>query len=186
MKTQPSRTGVNRAASAIITTISLMAFGTVPVAVAESWELRTAAQEVKGTRAIEAGQLDKGIAITQANYGTTPYREKGAMLTNLCVAYILKHDFETAGDYCDRAVKRGFNDREAHNNRGVLRAMQSDYQGAVDDFEKAGCLADCSQALDTTGNERMHVARRNLQRVEVRIAQQEQSERELQLVTRNQ
>lgn len=80
---------------------------------AESWELRTAAQEVKGTRAIESGQLDKGIRILEANYGRTPYRHKVAVLTNLCLAYTVKRDYDTAMDYCNRAVARGFSPRSS-------------------------------------------------------------------------
>jgi len=180
MLTNTIKTRINRAAGAIFTALAVTTIG-LPSAQAESWELRTAAQEVKGTRALEEGQLDKAIRIMDANYGTTPYAEKGAMLTNLCLAYILKRDLNTATSYCDRAVKHGFSDREAYNNRGVLRSMQGDYPGAVSDFERAGCFANCPEELNSQGNERMDVARRNLQRVQVQYAQQ-QEEQELQVV----
>ena len=152
------------------------------LASAESWELRTAAEEVKGTRAIEAGQLDKGIRILEAHLSTAPNRSKGAVLTNLCLAYTLKRDFETAMDFCNRAVARGYNDREAHNNRGVLHAMLGNYTAAVSDFAEAGCLRECPNNLAVTGNKRMDVAKRNLHRAKVQLALQEEQNGEVQVV----
>lgn len=166
---------IKRHVGTVFTTIALT-ITSLPYAQAESWELRTATQEVKGTRALEAGQLDKAIRVMEANYGTTPYVQKGAMLTNLCVAYILKRDLPGARNYCDRAVEHGFNDRTAHNNRGVLSTLQGDYRAAISDFEKAGCLATCPDSLDNRGNDSMDVAQRNLQRAQVNYARQEGKE----------
>ena len=151
----------------------------VTVAHAESWELRTADMEVKGTRDIEAGRVDKGIRVTETHFASAPYEEKGAMLTNLCLAYILKQDFDAASSYCDRAVAhpRGRSSREAYNNRGVLNAMLGNYAAALSDFEQAGCLRDCASAGGKrNANARMAVARRNLNRAQVQLARQQQDE----------
>ena len=143
---------------------------------AESWELRTATEEVKGTRDIEAGRLDKGIRVLEANYGTTPYRSKVAVLTNLCLAYTLKQDYKAAMTYCDRAVSRGINTREAHNNRGVLHALVGDYASAIADFERADCRYGCPNSNNLTGGGRTMVARRNLRRAELTLAHQQERE----------
>ena len=181
MHTQVLTTRIGRTAGTILTAMAL-GFSSLPSAQAESWELRTATTEVKGTRDLEAGKLDKAIRVMEANYGTTPYVEKGAMLTNLCVAYILKRDLDRATSYCDRAVKRGFNDRAAYNNRGVLHVMQGDYNAAISDFEQAGCLDTCPESLDIRGNDTMDVAKRNLQRAQVHYAQQQS--KDVQIVER--
>ena len=183
MQAQTNITKINVVVSAIAAAVLLTTLVSAPAG-AESWELRTAAEEVKGTRAIEAGRLDKGIRILEANYGTTPYLLKGAVLTNLCLAYTLKRDFETAMDYCNRAVARGNNDREAHNNRGVLQALLGNYSAAAADFEEAGCLGECPNTLAVAGNQRMDVAKRNLDRAQFQLAQQAEQNREIQVVER--
>ena len=140
---------------------------------AESWELRTADLEVKGTRDIEAGRIDKGIRIMETHFAASPYAEKGAILTNLCLAYILKKQLETAATFCDRAVNHPRSSREALNNRGVLNAMLGRLDSATTDFEKAGCLGACEARTASTGKDRMDVAKRNLTRARVRLAQQD-------------
>ena len=181
MQAQTNITNIKRAISVLIIAVLSAPLVSTPAS-AESWELRTAAEEVQGTRAIEAGQLDKGIRILEANYSATAYRSKGAVLTNLCLAYTLKRDFETAMDFCNRAVAGGYNDREAHNNRGVLQAMLGNYTAAVSDFAKAGCLRECPKDLAVTGNKRMDVAKRNLHRANVQLALQEEQNSEVQVV----
>jgi tetratricopeptide (TPR) repeat protein len=159
--------------SSIIAIIALFTVG-LTTASAESWELRTAAEEVNGTRDLEAGNLDKSIRVLERSYRSTPYDSKGAVLTNLCVAHTLKRDFETAMDYCNRAAERGNGSREAFNNRGVLNALLGNYTGAVSDFKKAGCLNECPSDLANQGNDRMDVAQRNLDRAQTELANQSQ------------
>lgn len=157
--------------SIFIAVIALSVMGIAPAS-AESWELRTAAEEVNGTRDLEAGNIDKSIRVFERSYRSTPYKLKGAVLTNLCVAHALKRDFETAMDYCNQAAERGSGSREAFNNRGVLNAIQGNYAAAVSDFEKAGCLSECPSNLSNQGNDRMDVAQRNLGRAQSGLANQ--------------
>jgi len=174
----------SRRALFTLITISVLLTALISTAAnAESWELRTAAHEVKGTRDIESGRLDKGIRILEANYGTTPYRHKVAVLTNLCLAYTIKRDYDTAMNYCNRAVARRFGVLEAHNNRGVLQALLGNYAAAIADFEKAGCQGECSNRLAVTGNQRMDVAKRNLNRAQSHhVAQQLKQKQEILVV----
>ena len=159
--------------STFIAVVALSIMG-ITSASAESWELRTAAQEVNGTRDLEAGNVDKSIRILKRSYRSTPYDSKVAVLNNLCVAHALKRDFETAMDYCNQAADRGKGSREAFNNRGVLHAIQGNYTAAVTDFEKAGCLSECPSELTNQGDDRMDVAQRNLGRAQNELANQSQ------------
>ena len=163
----------SKISSTFIVVIALSVMG-ITSASAESWELRTAAEEVNGTRDLEAGNIDKSIRVLERSYRSTPYDLKGAVLTNLCVAHTLKRDFETAMDYCERAAERGNGSREAFNNRGVLNAMLGNYSQAVSDFQKAGCLHECPSDLSNQGNGRMDVAQRNLDRAQTHLANQSQ------------
>ena len=177
MKTQPTTAKNINTMFAIITGVFLMTAVQAPVA-AESWELRTAAQEVRGTRDIEAGRLDEGIRVSKLYYTSTPLAHKAAILTNLCLAYTLKRSYEAAMEYCDRAVAHRRGGREAYNNRGVLHAILGNYAAATSDFRKAGCLDDCPNNLAAKGNRRMDVAKRNLNRAEIKLASQEKQDQE--------
>ena len=142
------------------------------VAKADQWELRTATTEVPGTREIEAGDLEKGIRVSQFAFTSIPYNRKPDILTNLCVAYILKRDAENATQYCDQAVERG-GGNTAYNNRGVLRALQGDYQKALEDFRHAARLAckdGCDMSVKDQRDTPTHVAKRNLGRAETKYA----------------
>ena len=160
----------------------LIVSGQPSVSQAESWELSTAPEEVPGTRAIEAGDLDKGINISKSNLQSVPYRSKSAMLSNLCMSYTLKREYDTATEFCDRAINHPSAGRVAYNNRGVLRALQGDYEGAQEDFGKAAegqCLVkDCSNSIGNNQEAPKSVAQRNLGRAEVQFAaiQAEKSE----------
>jgi Flp pilus assembly protein TadD len=162
---------ITKISSTLIAVIALFSIG-LTSASAENWELRTAADEVKGTRDLEAGNIDKSIRVLERAYRSTPYDSKGAVLTNLCVAHALKRDFEMAMDYCNRAADRGKGSREAFNNRGVINAIQGNYTAAITDFEKAGCLNECPDNLSNQGNDRMDVAQRNLGRAHNGLVQQ--------------
>ena len=165
------------------TLLLLVVAGLPASAAAEAWELQTAAEEVPGTRYIEAGQLDKGIRLLERTLKARQpefQSKRGPTLTNLCMAYTLKRDYEKAAGYCDQAVARDRLPKTAHNNRGVLRALQGDYQGAMTDFRKAGCLRNCPPELKGPASPSMNVARRNLIRAEERyvaVQQRGQGER---------
>lgn len=78
--------------------------------------------------------------------------------TNLCVAYSMLEEFDEAASHCDDAiqlaekaansVRNGRKRREeatnkwahAYSNRGVLRAMRGDTNGATADFQSALAL----------------------------------------------
>ena len=123
-----------------------------------------------GTRYIEAGHIDKGIRVLEWYLKAARKREKGVVLTNLCMGYTLKREYEQAASYCDQAVASYRGTKVPYNNRGVLRALQGDYEGAMADLRKAGCVGECPADLTKSTGPNMSVARRNLSRVQQRHA----------------
>jgi len=136
-------------------------------AAAGGWELRTTADEVPGTREIESGDIEKAIRISKVQLSHASSAHKVAVLTNLCIGYILNKSFDQAQQYCDQAVERPNEKTVSHNNRGVLNALQGDFSAAMQDFDsaaKAGCLGECS--VDSSNSDELPrpIARRNLAR----------------------
>jgi Flp pilus assembly protein TadD len=90
--------------------------------------------DVPGMSEIENGRIDEGIDVS------TKLRQissvKSETRVNLCAAYILKRDFESAEKACNDAVSSNRSDA-AYNNRGVLRALQGKFEGATSDFRQA-------------------------------------------------
>jgi tetratricopeptide (TPR) repeat protein len=103
-----------------------------------------------------SGDYKKGISKISSFAGK---RAKSfAANNNLCVAYTLTKDFDNAASACEAALtaseKYGkysdtpinpYNSSRdqalAYSNRGVLRAMTGDYDGAKQDFEFAARLS---------------------------------------------
>ena len=150
------------AASLILSTLPADAF-------AAGWELRTTTDEVPGTREIESGDIEKAIRISNVQLSHVSPEYKVAVLTNLCIGYILNKSFDQAQAYCDQAVERPNEKTVSHNNRGVLNALQGDFSAAMKDFEsaaKAGCIGKCSTAGGDSDDLPRPMARRNLNRAE--------------------
>ena len=146
---------------------------TIPsISTAEAWELRTTPNAVPGTHEIESGKIDKAIRLSNAWLPHVVKEKKVAVLTNLCIAYTLSKEFDQAEDYCDKAVERPNNKTVSYNNRGVLKAMQGDYEGAVQDFANAanaGCDKGCSNYAPKDLQHPRVVAMRNLDRAEYQV-----------------
>ncbi len=128
---------------------SLMLFAT-SITQASPYQVQTGYLAVPGSQELEVGDVDGAISKLQPWLEVTTGRTRGSILTNLCTAYITKGDFDKAESFCDQALasecrnsslhssNRSFSDAIAHNNRGVLRAMQGDHKGAISDFDLAG------------------------------------------------
>ncbi len=82
-------------------------------------------------------------------------RYSDIQFTNLCTAYIVTRQFEKAEPACDRAVAaNGDYVGTAYNSRGVLRALQGDYFGAMEDFEEASNMTNYPIARTNWGDQR--------------------------------
>ena len=137
---------------------------------ADTWELRTTPIAVPGTAEIESGKIDKAVRLSIAWLPHVTDRKEVAVLSNLCIAHILKKEFERAEDYCEQAVTTGDDEVVSYNNRGILRAMQGDFDGAAEDFTVAtekGCNDGCSEVVFKDLKRPGAVAMRNRGRAEM-------------------
>jgi len=139
------------------------------ISAADGWELRTATATVPGTREIESGDINKAIQISMVQLPHTSQRKKVAVLTNLCIGYILTSDFVQAEDYCGQAAAQPYEKSVSHNNRGVLNALQGSIESALQDFQaaaNAGCFGECSESDKVPRDLPRPVARRNFSKAE--------------------
>ena len=160
------------AMSAAIFLTALLVAAPPAMSRAEAWELRTVDKEVPGTREIESGDVKKGIKISKIYLSSTPSPQKVAVLTNLCIGHIMIKDFAQAGPYCDQAVAHKLEGVVTHNNRGVLKALQGDFEAARSDFWIAAdidCDDPCSSKPRNSSDLPRHVARRNLESADTRL-----------------
>lgn len=117
--------------------LALSAFSN-PAAAADRYELRVHDREVVGKYELLEGNVDRSIELLEKRLEfARSHRNRAPLLINLCAAYTLKRDFESASQYCDAAIENGWDSRIAYNNRGVMNIAQGDYLSAIDDFESA-------------------------------------------------
>jgi Flp pilus assembly protein TadD len=104
---------------------------------------------------VMSGNYAKGIA--RINSFASKRAKSFAVQNNLCVAYTMTKDFDNAASACEAALtvseKYGkvtdipintYTARDqalAYSNRGVLRAVTGDHDGAKQDFEYASRLS---------------------------------------------
>lgn len=144
------------------------------VASAQGFELRTTHKEVPGTREIETGRPKDAIRLSNIYLPHIRGMQKVAVLTNLCIGHIMINQFEKAEQYCEEAASKPNERAVTHNNRGVLRALQGNFEAARADFAIAtnvSCKFACSESDTNDRNLPNHVARRNLQKTEARMVE---------------
>lgn len=116
-------------------------FGSAVAVADDALELKTADQEVNGTRDIEAGNYDVGIGKLERELQRTNHAiAQAPVLINLCVAYAAIDALEQASDYCTTAIENGSQLPLAYNNRAVVNVMNGDTSAGVADLEQAALL----------------------------------------------
>ena len=151
---------------------------------AESWELLTAIETVPGTREIESGDAEEGIRLSRIFLNSAHDSRKLAVLTNLCVGHIMTGQYKEAEEHCEKASNRNAEGTVTHSNLGVLRAVAGDSEAAEQEFATAidaGCFGECKESKSGPRDLPRPVARRNMERVEQRIAAAQQSDEEQQV-----
>jgi len=103
---------------------------------AEQLEFKVAMEDLPGIDEVQAGQVDLGISILEANKATPGSVTWQRTIATLCGIYVLAADYKKANDACETAVADAPGET-AFNNRGVLRVHYGDFIGASEDFEKA-------------------------------------------------
>ena len=117
------------------------------------------------------GQVDAAITKLEEQLGSQNAKWKGSVLTTLCAAYLVKGDLAAASTTCEEAVGEGH--REAYNNRGVLRAVQGNFEGADHDFAHASRTPAISIERHITA-QRRQTARHNANEARRRLAARQQ------------
>jgi len=138
---------------------------------AQAYEVRAGFPTVPGAAELENGQVTEAIEKLEAQVDSAQGDRKASVLTTLCGAYIVAGDFGSATATCEEAVKH--NQRTAYNNRGVLRALQGDLDGAKQDFVAASRISYGHFERITLRN-RIETAARNAEKVGVRLAARKQ------------
>lgn len=141
---------------------------------AQGFELRTTYKEVPGTREIETGRPKDAIRLSNIYLPHIRGLQKVAVLTNLCIGHIMINQFDQAEQYCEEAAAKPNERAVTHNNRGVLNALQGNFEAARADFAIATtvtCMFACGESDANDRNLPNHVARRNLQKTEARMVE---------------
>ena len=148
----------------LISSITLLLLAIATSSWAGPYEVWAGSPKVPGTDELESGQVNEAIEKLEAQLGTHEPDWKGSVLTTLCAAYIVKGELELATSTCEEAVE--YDRRAAYNNRGVLRAIQGDVDGAERDFAKAARIPTISVERVLSGKDRYAIRenRRNAQR----------------------
>jgi len=155
--------------AAIATALVVVALPSITCA--DTWELRTVSQDVPGTREIESGNPEKAIRISKVKLSVVPPSQEVAVLTNLCIGYLLTRDLDQAEPYCDQAVAKQKKRAVTYNNRGILRVLQGDDVAALRDFAIAaavGCFNGCDPTIAAPQQQPRAVAQRNLAKADIR------------------
>ena len=143
--------------------LAALALGTAASAdPAEPFEVMMHGDDVYGARDIEAGNYARGVERLESRLGGSlqAYSSRTPIIIDLCAGYTMLEQFEEATRFCDEAVENGWSAGLALNNRGALHVAKGDYELAIRDFQAA---------LRANGADA--IARRNLERVQVRIAE---------------
>ena len=121
--------------SSWLISVTFVAFFVTTEARAETFAFRVAFEDVPGVEDVVSGNLQDGIVRLETELDNDS-SDTGFVLATLCGAYIMDMALDHASRTCDAAVKHQPG-RTAFNNRGVLRALLGDFEGAREDFEKA-------------------------------------------------
>jgi hypothetical protein len=123
----------------------------------------TAYRESSGWETIAAGDY-AGTVSQLAPHGALFWKDRVAASTNLCVAYVMSHQWETAHSACDMAISIASREpadttlfgRRSHNeaialaysNRAVLNWLEAQPRTAASDMAQARELAPSSDFVE--------------------------------------
>ena len=89
-----------------------------------------------GAQALLDGDAEKGVRLTLKGLEVAQgRRERQAALSNLCAGYLLLEQYETALDYCDRALEQNPRNWRALSNRALTNLNLKRYDAAKADLD---------------------------------------------------
>jgi len=147
---------------AVIAAVFIAGMGTAQAA--GPIELVLHKKEIYGARYIEDGEYQKGIERIRARLedSSDAYSVETPKLIGLCVGYTMSGQTSEAAEFCNKAVDQGWYEGISYNNRGALYYSMGNYAAAIRDFQAA------LLHIGATGE-----AQRNLERAQLRLAQQQ-------------
>ena len=101
-----------------------------------------------GAQALLAGDADKGVRLTLKGLEVAQgRRERQAALSNLCAGYLLLKQFETALEYCDRALQENPRNWRALSNRALTNLNLKRYDDAKADLDRGQEIAPNARSM---------------------------------------
>ena len=92
-----------------------------------------------GARALDRGDLERGVRLTKEALGSHTLSSNVAAVgyNNLCVAYNNLGAYDRALDYCNQAIKLNKRNWRFFNNRGTAKFGKGRLDGAIADYMRA-------------------------------------------------
>lgn len=95
----------------------------------------------QGAEALRARDAEKGVRLTLVGLTrASNRRERVAGLSNLCAGYIMLENFETALNYCNRALEENDEHWRTYSNRALAYIKTGRFEEAELDLQKAEIL----------------------------------------------
>ena len=102
----------------------------------------------QGAEALLAEDAEEGVRLTLIGlrYASSK-RERVVGLSNLCAGYVMLENFDTAFDYCARALEENDEHWRTYSNRAVAYIKTGRFEEAERDLQKAEALSPNSRTV---------------------------------------
>jgi len=102
----------------------------------------------QGAEALLAEDAEEGVRLTLIGlrYASSK-RERVVGLSNLCAGYVMLENFDTAFDYCARALEENDEHWRTYSNRAVAYIKTGRFEEAEQDLQKAEALSPNSRTV---------------------------------------
>lgn len=102
----------------------------------------------QGAEALLAENAEEGVRLTLIGLRhASSKRERVVGLSNLCAGYVMLENFDTAFDYCDRALEENDEHWRTYSNRAVAYIKTGRFEEADEDLQKAEALSPRSRTI---------------------------------------
>jgi tetratricopeptide (TPR) repeat protein len=102
----------------------------------------------QGAEALRAEDAEEGVRLTLIGLRhASSKRERVVGLSNLCAGYVMLENFDTAFDYCERALEEDDEHWRTYSNRAVAYIKTGQFEEAEQDLQKAEALSPNSRIV---------------------------------------
>ena len=102
----------------------------------------------QGADALLAEDAAEGVRLTLIGLRhASSKRERVVGLSNLCAGYVMLENFDTAFDYCERALEENDEHWRTYSNRAVAYIKTGRFEEAEQDLQKAEALSPTSRTV---------------------------------------